>query len=49
VFTIPGDDGATILAKVVTAAPSLEDFRFSSTRVGSQGGAALANALLAGR
>lgn len=47
VLLLPGDDGAEALAELVgpAAEAGLEDFRFSSTRVGSDGGIALAKAL----
>lgn len=40
-----GNGGAVAIAAVVRASPLLEDFRFSSTRVGVEGGMAFAEAL----
>ncbi len=43
-----GDEGAEHVAAVLARAPHLEDFRLASSRVGPDGGAALARGLAAG-
>ncbi|KAF9610107.1 hypothetical protein IFM89_019972 [Coptis chinensis] len=40
-----GDEGAIAISEAVKRSPALEDFRCSSTRVGSEGGLALIEAL----
>lgn len=43
-----GDEGAAAIAGILARAPMLRDFRLASSRVGPDGGAALARGLCGG-
>ena len=43
-----GDEGAVSIANVLARCPAMEDFKMASSRVGAEGGKALAKALTAG-
>lgn len=42
-----GDEGAASIARIVAHSPHMQDFKMVSSRVGPEGGAALADALAA--